>query len=146
MPDKVDSFRPQWEWSALEPAPSQTKGPVAAVDKQTAIPTPSLIRSGGLGDEIESPVQDQTPGRSSSTFSWQPGANKVMYAADVARIVSHGESGPVTGPLPPAVVQWEPAPYSVTDHSYSPEVFPAVFEDSEPESFGLEERDDDVDP
>lgn len=146
LPDKADNFRPRWGWYPSEQAQLQNKAPVADEDKPRAMPTPSFILSGGIGGEVESPVQNPNPGGLKSLLHWQPEANRISYATDVARVLSPWENQGVTGPLPPAMLQWEPTRYSVAGCDYSPEVFPADFEESEPEDFELEERDDDVDP
>lgn len=143
LPDKADNFSPRWGWT---PSETEIKAPIADEDKPIASSPASLIRSGGIGGEAESPVQGHDPGSSDSTSPWQPDANKAKYAAGVMQVASIEEHQTVTGPLPPAVLQWEPAPRSVAGYNYSPEVFPAGHEESIPNDFELEDWDDDVDP
>ncbi|ROW04559.1 hypothetical protein VMCG_04968 [Cytospora schulzeri] len=146
LPDRADSFRPQWEWSTSWRIQSQTQARGYVEVSPNTQHTPPLIRSGGIGGEVETPIQHHTPGGSNFTLPWQPEANRAIHTAGAAQIVSADEHQALTGPLPPAVVQCEPAPYSVEGCQYSPEVFPADFEEYEPEDCELEEWDDDVDP
>ncbi|KUI57482.1 hypothetical protein VP1G_04793 [Cytospora mali] len=139
LPDKADNFMPQWEWSTSGEVHSRSETTVVRKkeDKPVAISTPSFIRSGGVGSEIESPVQSNDP---DSLKLRQLHGTKAGYAA-VAEIVSPREIQALTVPLPPAVVQWKPDYHSVDGREYSPEVF-----EGDPEEFELEEWDDDVDP
>ncbi|KUI63727.1 hypothetical protein VM1G_10515 [Cytospora mali] len=143
LPDKADNFMPRWEWSTAGEVHSRAETTVVREkeDKPVAISTPSFIRSGGVGSEIESPVQSNDPGSLKLTLSRQLHGTKAGYAAEVAQIVSPREKQALTVPLPPAVMQWEPDHHSVDGREYSPEVFEGY-----PEEFELEEWDDDVDP
>ncbi|KAK7748649.1 hypothetical protein SLS53_000670 [Cytospora paraplurivora] len=130
----------QRKWSASRPAQSWAPLAVSDRDRPAAIATAPLIRSGGIGGEAESPIQSHSPSRPELRLPWQPQANRAMYAADVAQIVSPEERHALTGPLPPMVLQWEPDLHLVDGQQYSPEVLENHFE------FELDEWDDDVDP
>lgn len=125
LPDKADTSRPQREKSKPEQIHSPAKAYADGEDKAIAMPTPTppLIRSGGIGGEVESPVQRRNPGGLDLTLHWQSQANRAGYAADVAQILIPREQQVLIGPLPPAVMQWEPDNHSIGGREYSPEVF-----------------------